>query len=203
MKIAVVFYSTYGHVLRLAEAAAEGAREVPGTEVTVYRIPETLPRDVLEKKGALAAQEAMAGYPAATAASLEGIDGLILASSSQYGMMTAQTKAFLDSTGGLWMSQALEGVPAAYLTSTATLHGGQETSAVTAYAALMHHGMIPVGLPYAWKPQLEIDGVFGGSPYSAGTVTGGTGERMADERELEGARYQGRRLALIAGKLAA
>jgi NAD(P)H dehydrogenase (quinone) len=201
MKIPVVFYSTYGHVLQLARAAAEGAAEIRGTEVQLYRVTETLPNEVLEKMGALDAQKAFADIPAASPEVLKGIGGLILASSTRYGMMTAQMKSFLDSTGGLWAVQELADKPVAYLTSTATQHGGLEMSALSAYAAMMHHGMIPVGLPYTFQGQMGVDEIKGGSPYGASTIAGGSGERMASAVELEAARYQGRRLADIAIRL--
>ena len=151
--------------------------------------------------GALEAQKAFAEIPAADPSVLKGIDGLVFASSTRYGMMAAQAKTFLDATGGLWMSQGLEGKPVAYLTSSATQHGGNELSAISGLAAFMHQGMIPVGLPYAYQGQMGIDEIKGGSPYGASTIAGGQGERMPSENELAAARYQGRRLAEIAKKL--
>jgi NAD(P)H dehydrogenase (quinone) len=202
MKILVLFYSTWGHMYRMAKAAAEGAAAVDGAEVRLMRIPETLSREVLDKIGAVEAQKTFADVPVAAPADLEGIDGLIVGVSTRYGMMTAQMKTFLDATGFIWVKNGLMDKPIAVVSSTAQQHGGNEVSILTTYAAFMHHGMIPVGLPYAFPGQTGHDQVRGGSPYGASTIAGGQGDRWPSEDELAGARYQGRRLAVIAKKLA-
>ena len=201
MKIKVLFYSTYGHMYQLAKAAAEGAAEVAGAEVEILRIPETLPAEVLEKMGALEAQKHFAAVRVATVEELANADGFILGVPTKYGNMAYQVKQFLDKTGQLWAVQALANKPVAVMSSTATQHGGQEIALLATYASLMHHGMIPVGLPYTYQGQMGVDEVVGGSPYGATTSTDGDGSRMPSKRELDGARYQGKRLAEIAGKL--
>ncbi len=202
MKIAVVFYSTYGHMYQMARAGAEGAGQVEGAEVRTLRVAETLPREVLEMMGAVEAQKAFAEVPVAKADDLDGIDGLILGVSTRYGMMAAQMKAFLDSTGPLWVAGKLIDKPVSVISSTATQHGGNELAILTAYASLMHHGMIPVGLPYSFQGQRTMDEITGGSPYGASTIAGGEGRRLPSENELEAARFQGRRLAQVASRLA-
>jgi NAD(P)H dehydrogenase (quinone) len=202
MKIKVIFYSTYGHMLQMAKAAAEGAKEA-GAEVELLRIPETLPNEVLEQMGALEAQKQFADIPLATVESLAEADGFIFGVPTKYGTMAYQVKQFLDQTGQLWATQALGNKPAAVMSSTATQHGGQEMALISMYVSLMHHGMIPVGLPYSYQGQMGVDEVVGGSPYGATTSTGGDGSRMPSKRELDGAHYQGKRLAEIAKKLSA
>ena len=201
MNIQVLFYSTYGHMFQLAQAAAEGARKVDGANVSLLRIPETLPHDALVKMGAVEAQKAFVDIPEATVDGLAKADGIILGTPTKYGMMAYQVKQFLDQTGGLWSRGALIGKPAAAMSSTATQHGGQEAAILSAHVALLHHGMVIVGLPYSFDAQMTLDEIVGGSPYGASTITGGDGHRMPSEKELDGARFLGRRLAEIAGKL--
>lgn len=203
MKTLVLFYSTYGHVYKLAEAIAEGARQVAGHEAVVKRVPETLSADVLEKMGATQAQKAFEHIPVATPGELTEYDAIIIGTPTRYGNMCGQIQAFLDSTGGLWATGALVGKVGGAFVSTATQHGGQETTIRAVHTALLHHGLVLVGLPYAWQGQMGHETVTGGTPYGASTVAGGQGERQPSENELEGARFQGRHTAEIASKLAA
>jgi NAD(P)H dehydrogenase (quinone) len=202
LKTLILFYSTYGHVYKLAEALAEGAREVAGNEVVIKRVPETLPAEVLAKMGATEAQKAFAHVPVATPDELAGYDAILFGTPTRYGNMCGQMQAFLDSTGGLWAQGALVGKVGGAFVSTATQHGGQETTIRAVHTALLHHGFILVGLPYAWQGQMGHHEVTGGIPYGASTVAGGQGERQPSPNELEGARFQGRHTAQIASKLA-
>jgi len=202
MKVLVLYYSTYGHVHQMAQAIAEGAREVAGAEVVMRRVPETLPRDVLESMGAVDAQKAFADVPFATVDELAEADAIIFGTPTRFGNMTGQMRQFLDATGQLWASGALVGKVGSVFTSSATQHGGQESTILTFHVTLLHHGMVVVGLPYAFQGQMRIDEITGGSPYGASTIAGGSGERMPSENELDGARFQGRHVATIAGKLA-
>lgn len=202
MKTLILFYSTYGHVYKLAEALAEGAREVAGNEVVIKRVPETLPAEVLAKMGATEAQKAFAHVPVATPDELAGYDAILFGTPTRYGNMCGQMQAYLDSTGGLWAKGALVGKVGGAFVSTATQHGGQETTIRAVHTALLHHGFILVGLPYAWQGQMGHHEVTGGTPYGASTVAGGQGERQPSPNELEGARFQGRHTAQIASKLA-
>ncbi|RAK66713.1 NAD(P)H:quinone oxidoreductase [Hymenobacter edaphi] len=203
MKTLILFYSTYGHVWKMAEAVAEGAREVGGNEVSVKRVPETLPKELLDQTGATEAQKAFAHVPVATVEELADYDAIILGVPTRYGSLCGQIQTFLDGTGPLWAKGALVGKVGGAFVSTATQHGGQETTIRTAHTALLHHGMVIVGLPYAWQGQMRIDEITGGSPYGASTIAGGKGERQPSENELAGARYQGKHTAEIASKLAA
>ncbi|SMB96058.1 flavoprotein WrbA [Hymenobacter roseosalivarius DSM 11622] len=201
MKTLVLFYSTYGHVWKLAEAVAEGARQVEGNDVVVKRVPETLSKEILDKTGATQAQQAFSHVPVATPEELEQYDAIIIGTPTRYGNACGQIQAYLDSTGGLWGRGALVGKAGGAFVSTATQHGGQETTLRALHTALLHHGMVIVGLPYAWQGQMGHDVVTGGTPYGASTVAGGQGERQPSENELEGARYQGKYTAEIASKL--
>lgn len=201
MKILVLFYSTYGHIHALAEAVAEGANSVPGAEVVVKRVPETLPDEILVKMGAQEAQKAFAHIPIATPQELAEYDAIIFGAPTRFGMMAAQMKAFLDATGGLWAKQSLKGKVGSAFTSTGTQHGGQEATVLGFHTVLLHHGMLIAGLPYSFAGQSRMDEITGGSPYGASTIAGGDGSRMPSENELEGARYQGRYVAEIADKL--
>ncbi|GAB3584512.1 NAD(P)H:quinone oxidoreductase [Hymenobacter daeguensis] len=203
MKTLVLFYSTYGHVFKLAEAIAEGAREIAGNEVVIKRVPETLPQDILDKTGATGAQKAFAHVPVATPDELAEYDAILFGTPTRYGNMCGQMQAYLDSTGGLWAKGALVGKVGGAFVSTATQHGGQETTIRAVHTALLHHGFVLVGLPYAWQGQMGHHEVTGGTPYGASTVAGGQGERQPSPNELEGARFQGRHTAEIASKLAA
>jgi NAD(P)H dehydrogenase (quinone) len=201
MKVSIVFYSAYGHMYRMAEAAAEGARQLSGAEVRLLRIPETLPDDILEKAGILKARKAFSHVPEAALQDLEWADALILGVPTRYGNMAGQVRAFLDSTGPLWARNALVGKIGSVMSSTATQHGGQETTLVSTIYSLLHLGMIIVGLPYTFEGQSRIDEITGGSPYGASTITGQKGERMPSENELAAARFQGRHVAQIASRL--
>jgi NAD(P)H dehydrogenase (quinone) len=200
-KVLVVYYSMYGHVHRMAQAVAEGVREVPGAQVTLRRVPETLPEAVLEKMGAVEAQKAMAGVPVATVDELGEADAIIVGTPTRYGNMCGQMRQFLDATVRLWSSGALVGKPGSVFTSSATQHGGQESTILSTHITLLHHGMVIVGLPYAFAGQMRMDEITGCSPYGASTIAGGSGERLPSENELAGARWQGRHVAAIAAKL--
>jgi len=203
MKVLVLFYSMYGHVYKMAQAVAEGAKEVPGTEVIIKRVPETLSPDILAAMGATEAQKAFAAVPVATVADLAEADAIIFGTPTRFGNMTGQMRQFLDATGGLWMQGKLVGKVGSVFASTATQHGGQESTILSFHTTLLHHGMVIVGLPYAFQGQMRIDEITGGSPYGASTIAGGKGERMPSENELAGARYQGKHVAQIAKKLSA
>ncbi|MDO9081361.1 MAG: NAD(P)H:quinone oxidoreductase [Desulfuromonadales bacterium] len=200
-KVLIVQYSMYGHISKMAEAVAEGVREVAGCEVVIKRVPETLPDEVLAKMGALDAQKGMAHIPLATVEDLASADAVIFGTPTRFGNMCGQMRQFLDATGGLWMKGALVGKVGSVFTSTATQHGGQESTILSFHTTLLHHGMVVVGLPYAFAGQMIISEITGGSPYGASTIAGGQGERMPSENELAGARYQGAHVARIALKL--
>ncbi len=203
MKTLVLFYSTYGHIWKMAEAIAKGAREVTGNEVVVKRVPETLPKELLDQIGATEAQKAFAHVPVATPDELTEYDAIIFGTPTRYGNLCGQMQSYMDSTGGLWAKGALVGKVGGVFVSTATQHGGQETTIRAFHTELLHHGFVIVGLPYAWQGQMGHEDVTGGTPYGASTVAGGKGERWPSENELEGARYQGRHTSEIAQKLAA
>ncbi len=189
--------------IRWRKLLQEGGKEIEGADVELRRIPETLPGEVLEKMGALEAQKAFAHVPLATVDDLVSADAVIFGTPTRFGNMTAQMQQFLDMTGQLWMQGALVGKIGSVFTSTATQHGGQESTILSFYTTLLHHGMVIVGLPYAFQGQMGVDEVKGGSPYGASTIAGGQGERMPSEVELEGARFQGKHVASLAKKLAA
>ena len=196
-KVLVLYYSMYGHVERMAEAVAEGAREA-GAEVAVKRVAELVPPDVLEKSGAKTDQAA----PLASPQELDQYDAVIVGCPTRYGRMAAQMAQFWNQTGGLWARNALVGKVGSAFTSTASQHGGQETTLMAMHTMLFHHGMVLVGLPYAAAGQTRLDEITGGSPYGATTIAGGKGERQPSENELELARFQGRHVAETAAKLA-
>ncbi len=201
-KVLVVYYSMYGHVRRMADAVAEGAREVPGVQVELRRVPETLTEQVLQAMGALEAQKAMAGVPICTTDELAAADAIVFGTPTRFGNMCGQMRQFLDSTGGLWAKGALIGKVGSVFTSSATQHGGQESTILSFHTTLLHQGMVIVGLPYSYQGQMRIDEVTGCSPYGASTIAGGKGERMPSENELAGARFQGRHVAALAKKIA-
>jgi len=203
MKLLVLFYSAYGHVYRMAQAIAEGAREVAGVDVVVKRVPETLSPELLAAIGALEAQKAFANVPVATVNDLAEADAVIFGTPTRFGNMTGQMRQFLDGTGGLWAQGKLVGKVGSVFTSSATQHGGQESTILSFHTTLLHHGMVIVGLPYAFSGQTRIDEITGGSPYGASTIAGGKGERLPSDNELAAARYQGRHVAQIAKKLSA
>ncbi len=202
MKILIVFYSTYGHVYKMAEAIAEGAKKVKGAEVEIRRIPETLPQEVLEKMGAVDAQKAFSQIPESTVEDLANADAVIFGTPTRFGNMCGQMRQFLDATGQLWANGSLVGKVGSVFTSTATQHGGQESTILTFHVTLLHHGFVVVGLPYAFQGQMRMDEITGGSPYGASTIAGGDGSRMPSENELEAARFQGNHVAEITSKLA-
>ncbi|MGY0556934.1 MULTISPECIES: NAD(P)H:quinone oxidoreductase [unclassified Lysobacter] len=197
-KILVLYYSAYGHVERMAQAIAEGAREA-GAAVDIRRVPETVPENVAKGAHYKLDQEA----PMASVDELPQYDAIIIGTGTRYGRMASQMASFLDQTGGLWARGALNGKVGSAFTSTATQHGGQETTLMAIHTNLMHFGMVCVGLPYSFQGQMRLDEVTGGSPYGASTIAGGDGSRQPSENELEGARFQGRLVADVASKLAA
>jgi len=198
-KVLVLYYSTYGHVETMAKAVAEGARGVDGVEVTVKRVPELMPEDVAKKAGVKLDQEA----PIAKPEELADYDAVIFGTPTRFGNMAAQMRNFLDQTGSLWMKGSLVGKVGSAFASTATQHGGQETTLTSFHTTLFHLGFVVVGLPYSCKEQMDMTEIVGGSPYGATTLAGGDGSRQPSEKELTMARFQGRHVAEIAAKLAA
>ena len=201
MKVLIVYYSTYGHVHQMAEAIAEGVRQVDGAQAVLRRVPETLPQDVLEKMGAVEAQKAFSHVPVCTVDELAEADAVIFGTPTRFGNMCGQMRQFLDATGQLWAQGALVGKVGSVFTSTGTQHGGQESTILSFHISLLHHGFVIVGLPYAFQGQTRNDEISGGTPYGASTIAGTSGERQPSENELDGARYQGRHVATIAAKL--
>ncbi|GJE55685.1 NAD(P)H:quinone oxidoreductase [Methylobacterium thuringiense] len=197
-KVLVLYYSSWGHVEQLANAAAEGAREA-GAEVTVKRVPELVPDAVAEQFHYKRDQPAQIAQPD----ELADYDAIIFGTPTRYGNMAAQMKNFIDQTGGLWAKGALVGKVGSAFTSTASQHGGQETTLTSFHTVLLHHGMVIVGLPYAFQGQMGVDAVKGGSPYGATTIADGDGSRQPSPAELDGARFQGKHVASIAAKLVA
>jgi NAD(P)H dehydrogenase (quinone) len=200
-KILVVYYSMYTHTHKMAEAMAEGVREVPGCEAVMKRVPETLSHDVLSAMGALNAQKSMAHIPIATVNDLVEADAVIFGTPTRFGNMCGQMRQFLDATGQLWAKGALVGKVGSVFTSTGTQHGGQESTILSFHITLLHHGMVIVGLPYAFSGQMDNSGITGGSPYGATTIAGTGGERTPSDNELAGARFQGTHVAKISKKL--
>ncbi len=200
-KIQVVFYSMYGHVYKLAEAEAAGAREVSGCDVQLYQVPELVPDEALEKSGAKAARKAFAHVPVIEPDDLAKADAILFGTPTRFGNMCAQMRNLLDRTGGLWMKGALVGKIGSVFTCTGTQHGGQETTITSFHSTLLHQGMIIVGVPYSEPRLLNMDEITGGSPYGASTMAGGDGSRQPTENELAIARFQGRHVAEIARRL--
>ncbi len=200
-KILIVQYSMYGHIYAMAEAVAAGVREVAGCEAVIKRVPETLSDEVLGMMGALDAQKGMAHIPIATVDDLAAADAIIFGTPTRFGNMCGQMRQFLDATGGLWLKGALVGKVGSVFASSATQHGGQESTILSFHTTLLHHGMVVVGLPYAFAGQMGVTEVTGCSPYGASTIAGGQGERMPSANELAGARFQGAHVARIAAKL--
>jgi len=196
-KVLVVYYSSYGHIETMAEAVAEGAREVDGTEVTVKRVPELVPEEVARKSGMKLDQAA----PVAEPKELADYDAVIFGTPTRFGNMAAQMKNFLDQAGGLWAQGKLIGKVGSVFTSSATQHGGQESTILTTHVVLLHLGMVIVGLPYAFAGQMGVGEVTGGSPYGASTIADGDGSRQPSANELAGAKFQGKHVAEIAAKL--
>jgi len=202
MKVLIVYYSMYGHIHRMAQAVAEGAKEVAGAEVVLRRVPETLSEEILGKMGALEAQKSMAHIPVCRVEELAAADAVIFGTPTRFGNMCGQMRQFLDATGQLWAKGALVGKVGSVFASSATQHGGQESTILSFHITLLHQGFVIVGLPYTFQGQTRIDEITGGSPYGASTIAGGQGERLPTENELAGARYQGKHVATIASKLA-
>jgi NAD(P)H dehydrogenase (quinone) len=196
-KVLVLYHSFYGHIEAMASAVADGVREVQGCTGVIKRVPETVPADVFAKAGGKANQPA----PVATPDELPDYDAIIFGTPTRFGNMTGQMRTFLDQTGGLWAAGKLVGKVGSVFTSSATQHGGQESTILTFHPTLLHHGMIVVGLPYAESRQMGLDEIKGGSPYGASTIAGGSGERMPSQQELGMAAYQGKHVATIAKKL--
>lgn len=201
MKVHIVFYSMYSHIYRMAEAVAEGARGVPAAEVRLFQVPELIPEESLARVGATAARATFAHIPFAQPAQLAEADAIIFGTPTRFGMMAAQMRNFLDQTGGLWAKGALIGKVGSVFTSSATQHGGQESTLLSFHTTLLHHGMVIVGVPYSEARQTTISEIGGGSPYGASTIAGGDGSRQPSENELAIARFQGRHVASIAAKL--
>lgn len=197
-KVLVLYYSSYGHIEKMADAVAEGVRAA-GSQAVIKRVPELVPEEVAKKSGFKLDQAA----PIATVAELPEYDAIILGVPTRFGNMPAQMKNFLDQTGGLWFQGKLIGKAGSVFTSTATQHGGQESTILSTHTVLLHHGMVIVGLPYSYQGQMGVKEIVGGSPYGASTIADGDGSRQPTENELAGARFQGHHVAQIASKLAA
>ncbi|MCQ2004404.1 NAD(P)H:quinone oxidoreductase type IV [Rhizobium sp. NRK18] len=197
-KVLVLYYSAYGHIETMAYAVAEGAKSA-GADVTVKRVPELVSEEVAKASYYKMDQKA----PIATPAELEEYDAIIFGAGTRYGTVASQMRNFIDQTGGLWAAGKLVGKVGSVFTSSATQHGGQESTILGFIPTLMHHGMVVVGLPYAFQGQMGLEEIKGGSPYGASTITGGDGSRQPSEIELEAARYQGAHVAKIAAKLSA
>lgn len=195
-KVLVLYYSAYGHIEQMAEAVAEGARSA-GATVDIKRVPELVPEDVARASHYKLDQKA----PIATIADLEHYDAIIVGTGTRFGRMASQMANFLDQAGGLWARGVLNGKVGAAFTSTATQHGGQETTLFSILTNLLHFGLVTVGLPYSYQPQMTLAEITGGSPYGATTITGGDGARQPSAIELDGARFQGRHVAEVANKL--
>jgi NAD(P)H dehydrogenase (quinone) len=201
MKLLIVYYSMYGHIYSLAKAIAEGAKQIPGCEVSIKRVPETLSKEILEKMGATEAQKKMQDVPVCTNDDLAAADAIIFGTPTRFGNMCGQMRQFFDATGSLWVKGSLVGKVGSVFTSSATQHGGQESTILSTHITMLHQGMIIVGLPYTFHGQNKTDEIVGGSPYGISTIAGGKGERTPNSTELEGARFQGKHVAEIATKL--
>lgn len=203
MKVLIVYYSMYGHIHQMAHSASEGVKEVEGAEAVLRRVPETLPQDILAKMKAVEMQKKMAHIPICTVEELGQADAVMFGTPTRFGNMCGQMRQFLDSTGQLWLKGALLGKVGSVFTSTSSQHGGQESTILSFYNTLLHHGMIIAGLPYSYKGMHTIDEVCGCTPYGATTIAGTDNSRQPSEIELEGAKFQGKYVAEIAKKLSA
>jgi len=199
--VRIIFYSMYGHIYRMAEAAAEGAGQVAGVTAELYQVPELVPEAALQRTGAGKARAAFAHIPIASVDHLASADAIMIGTPTRFGNMCAQMRNFLDQTGGLWVKGALAGKVGSVFTSTGTQHGGQETTIVSVHWTLLHHGMIIVGVPYSEPELSNLSEISGGSPYGAGTLAGPDGSREPTDNELQIVRAQGRRVAEIAKRL--
>jgi NAD(P)H dehydrogenase (quinone) len=197
-KVLVLYYSSYGHIETMAQAVADGARDA-GADVVIKRVPELVPDEIAKKSHFKLDQAA----PIASVDELPDYDAIILGVPTRFGNMPAQMKNFLDQTGALWFHGKLIGKVGSVFTSTATQHGGQESTILSTHTVLLHHGMVIVGLPYSFQGQSDNSAITGGSPYGASTIANGDGSRRPSENELAGARYQGKHVAQIAAKLKA
>ncbi|AOI61845.1 NAD(P)H:quinone oxidoreductase [Burkholderia diffusa] len=197
-KVLVLYYSSYGHIETMAQHVAEGAKSVSGVEVTLKRVPETIPVDQAKAIGIKVDQAA----PVATVDELAGYDAIIFGTPTRFGNMAGQMRTFLDQTGGLWMKGALVGKIGSVFASTGTQHGGQETTITSFHTTLLHHGMVIVGVPYACSGLVNMNEITGGTPYGATTLAGADGSRQPSANELDIARYQGKHVAELAAKLA-
>lgn len=195
--VLVLYYSTWGHVERMAHSVAEGAREVAGAEVTLKRVPELMPEDVAKQAGAKLDQAA----PVAEPTELADYDAVIFGTPTRFGNMAAQMRNFLDQTGSLWFQGRLIGKIGSVFASTGSQHGGQETTLTSFHTTLLHHGMVVVGVPYSCPELSNMDEITGGTPYGATTLAGGDGSRQPSENELAIARFQGRHVADVASRL--
>jgi NAD(P)H dehydrogenase (quinone) len=195
-KVLVLYYSSYGHIEAMANAVAEGAREA-GAQADIRRVPELVPEEVARRSHYKLDQPA----PVATIDDLAGYDAIVVGTPTRFGRMSSQMANFLDQAGGLWLRGAFHGKVGGAFTSTATQHGGQEATLFSVITNLLHFGMVVVGLDYGYAPQMTLDEITGGAPYGATTIAGGDGSRKPSERELNGARYQGRRIAETAIRL--
>jgi NAD(P)H dehydrogenase (quinone) len=202
MKVLIVYYSMYGHIHHMAHAVAEGAKRVRGAEVVLRRVPETLSEEILGKMGAIEAQKKMVHIPVCTVEELGTADAILFGTPTRFGNMCGQMRQFLDATGELWQNGTLVGKVGSVFASSATQHGGQESTILSFHITLLHLGFVVVGLPYTFQGQMRIDEITGGSPYGASTIAGGQGQRMPSENELAAGRFQGEHVATIASKLA-
>lgn len=202
-KIHIVFYSMYGHIYKMAQAVEQGAKEVHDTQVQLFQVKETLPDEVLTKMGALEAKKAWAHVPVIQAAQLAEADALIFGIPTRFGLVVTPMQTLFDATGQLWAKGALVGKVGSVFTSTATQHGGQESTILHAHTFLFHQGMVVVGVPYACPNLSNMNEITGGTPYGASTLAGPKGDRQPSENELAIAKYQGKHVAQIAAKLAA
>ena len=201
MNILVVYYSLYGHTHKMAEAVAKGVNKVGGGKALLKRAPETLTPEIIDMMGATEIQKNLSSVPFASIDDLASADAIIIGTPTRFGNMCAQMKQFLDATGGLWQEGKLIGKPGAVFTSTATQHGGQESTILSVHTVLLHHGMIVVGLPYSFQAQMTIDEITGGTPYGPSTIAGGDGTRLPSKIELSGAEFLGEHVAKITSKL--
>lgn len=201
MKVLVLFYSLYGHVYEMAKAVAEGAREIESADVLLGRVPENLSQEVIAKMGATQAQQAQAAVPVVKPEELAQYDAIFVGAPTRYGNPVSQIGQFFDATGQLWAQGALVGKIGSVFSSSATQHGGNESTILSLHKTFLHHGMIIVGLPYSFAGQMTMSEITGGSPYGATTISGGDGSRMPSKNELDGARYQGKHVAQIAANL--
>lgn len=202
IKVQVIFYSMYGHVHKMAQAVADGVKQVSGAEVSLYQVAELIPDATLEKYGAKTARASFANVPVASVDKLAEADAIIFGTPTRFGNMAAQMRNFLDQTGALWGKGALVGKVGSVFASTGTQHGGQETTITSFHSTLLHHGMVIVGVPYTESGLTYMGEISGGTPYGATTLAGSDGSRQPSENELKIARFQGKHVAEIATKLA-